>query len=431
MTAYTVRDLEAIADQLGTPFWLYDAAALQQRINNVLAVCRPADVQPRYAMKANSATRVLQVMRENGIWIDAVSGNECLRAMHAGYRAGANPPEIMLTADVFRDNALDVVREHQFMVNIGSQGMVRQLADAGYKGGIAVRLNPGFGHGHVNACDTGGPSSKHGIWWSHVAQTVTAAKQCGIKINVLHAHIGSGPQMEELVENLSRLVDEFAGVAGEFPDLEGISLGGGIPHNYRESQPEPDLTRLGEVFSYARKTLNSATGRNLRIEIEPGRYYAAPMGTLVGRVSDLKKTEPNEKGPGHEFIMVDTGFVDLVRPAMYGSFHRISIPAREGQPTEPFVVAGPLCESGDVFTRDADELLAPRPLPRPEPGDFICLHDGGAYGYSMASNYNSVGRVPQVWLDQDGSFTLLSRRETVDDVLKAEIEGGKPLPIRQ
>jgi diaminopimelate decarboxylase len=422
----TALQLDEIAGKVGTPFWIYDASALRRRIQTVLEICRPGDVQPRYAMKANSATRVLQEMRTSGIWIDSVSGNECLRALRAGYSPGAHPPQVMLTADVFRDNALTVIREHQLQVNIGSPGMIRQLADVGYTGAVAVRLNPGFGHGHVNACDTGGPSSKHGIWWSHVAETVDAARGHNIKINVLHAHIGSGPQMEELVTNLTRLVDEFAGVAGEFPDLEGISLGGGIPHNYRQDQPEPDLARLAEVFAYARKTLNSATGKPIRIEIEPGRYYVAPMGMLVARVADIKTTETNAKGAGHKFMMIDAGFVDLVRPAMYGSYHRISIPAREGQSAEPFVVAGPLCESGDVFTRDADELLAPRLLPRPEIGDLICLHDAGAYGYTMSSNYNSVGKAPQIWMEEDGSLTQISRRETVDDILKAEVD----LPLK-
>lgn len=414
--------LEDLAAKVGTPFWIYDADALHKRIDNVLAVCKPGDVQPRFAMKANSATAVLKTMRERGIWIDAVSGNECLRALHAGYPEGNNPPEVMLTADVFRDNALEVVRKHNFQVNIGSPGMIRQLADIGYNGGIAVRLNPGFGHGHVNSCDTGGPSSKHGIWWSHVAEIVESCKKHGIKINVLHAHIGSGPRMEELVSNLSRLADEFANVASEFPDLEGISLGGGIPHNYREDQPEPDLTKLAEVFAHARTVLNRAVGKSIRIEIEPGRYYVAPMATLVARVADMKTTEDNEKGKGNEFVMVDAGFVDLARPAMYGSYHRITVPGKEDQPREPFVIAGPLCESGDVFTRDADELLAPRSLPRPVPGDLLCLHDGGAYGYVMGSNYNSIGRVPQLWLGTDGTITQISRRETVEDVLKAEIE---------
>jgi diaminopimelate decarboxylase len=158
------------------------------------------------------------------------------------------------------------------------------------------------------------------------------------------------------------------------------------------------------------------------VEIEPGRYPIAAAGLLVCRVKDLKETQSNAKGPGHKFIMVDAGFNDLVRPAMYGSYHHISIVGKgEGRTPEPQVVAGPLCESGDVFTRDDKELLDPRPLPRPEPGDLLVLHDAGAYGYAMSSNYVSLGRVPQIFWE-DGRATLVSRRESVDDVMRAECD---------
>jgi diaminopimelate decarboxylase len=158
----------------------------------------------------------------------------------------------------------------------------------------------------------------------------------------------------------------------------------------------------------------------VRVEIEPGRYAIAGAGLLVCRVKDIKGTETNAKGPGHRFIMVDAGFNDLVRPAMYGAYHHISIVgAGAGRTPEPFVVAGPLCESGDVFTRDDKELLDPRELPRPDIGDLLVLHDAGAYGAAMSSNYVSIGRVPQVYWDS-GQATLVSRRETIEDVVRLE-----------
>jgi diaminopimelate decarboxylase len=129
----------------------------------------------------------------------------------------------------------------------------------------------------------------------------------------------------------------------------------------------------------------------------------------------------NEKGAGETFAMVDAGFVDLVRPAMYGSYHRIEVVGRMHEEyREPIVVAGPLCESGDVFTRDETELLQPRPLPRPRIGELLTLHDAGAYGYAMSSNYNSIGRAPQLWLEEDGTVEMISRRESLEDLLKAE-----------
>jgi diaminopimelate decarboxylase len=146
------------------------------------------------------------------------------------------------------------------------------------------------------------------------------------------------------------------------------------------------------------------------------------MALLVCRVQDIKQTRANDKGPGQTFVMVDAGFTDLVRPAMYGSYHHMSVVgAGAGRAPEPLAVAGPLCESGDVFTRDDKELLDPRPLPRPEPGDLLVLHDAGAYGAAMSSNYVSLGRAPQVLWD-GGRATLIARRETVDDVTRAETE---------
>lgn len=417
------RDLlETIAGKVGTPFWVYDAAVLRERIGQILSIAKEGGVQPRYAMKASPATRILQEMNRHGVWIDAVSGNEVLRALRAGYEPGHNPPKVLLTADVFRDNALSVVREHGILINVGSPGMISDLQKAGYKGPIALRVNPGFGHGHVNACDTGGPSSKHGIWFSGIGATTELARRAGLRIVMIHAHIGSGPKMEELLLNLRRLAEEFGRIASKFPDLEAVSLGGGIPHTYREDLPAVDPAPLGKLFAEAKKLLCAAAGRDLRIEIEPGRYFVAPCATLVARVADVKRTETNEKGDGQTFVMVDAGFVDLVRPAMYGSYHRISVVGKDANAkTAPVIVAGPLCESGDVFTRDSSDTLSPRNLPVPEPGDLLLLHDGGAYGYAMSSNYNSIGRSPQVWLE-DGKTTLISRRETVDDVLKVETD---------
>lgn len=413
--------LESLAAKVGTPFWLYDASVIRRAINDVKFLTAAPGLQARFAMKACPATRILKEMQQAGIWIDAVSGNEVLRARQAGFAGGSQPPVILYTADVFRDNWWEAVGTHGTLPNIGSPGQLRDLQKAGYRGAIALRVNPGFGHGHVNSCDTGGPSSKHGVWFQDVAEVITAARQLGYPIVMIHAHVGSGPQQEELRANLKRLAEEFAKIAPQFPNLEAVSLGGGLPHNYKGGAPI-DLKALASILTEAHALLCKAVGRTIRLEIEPGRYYVAGAAQLVTRVMDVKKTRDNEKGKGATFAMVDAGFVDLVRPAMYGSYHRISIPARAGQPTEPVVVAGPLCESGDVFTRDSSELLAPRDLPLPQAGDLMVLHDGGAYGYAMSSNYNSIGRAPQVWLESDGSTTLISRRETIEDILKAETD---------
>ena len=412
--------LASLADQVGTPFYLYDGRELARRLADITALTAGDALQARYAMKANSNRKVLEAVRAAGLWIDAVSGNEVLRARRAGFAMGARPPVVMLTADVLRDNALTVVLEHGVMPNIGSPAMIDELRGAGYGGPIAVRVNPGFGHGHVQSCDTGGPSSKHGIWYQALAELRARAETAKLPIVELHTHLGTGPQVQEFDDNLRRFVELVAGTLPQFPDVEAVNLGGGIPHPYRPGAARYDLTRFRALLLEAAERLAAAARRPIRVEIEPGRYPVAGAGLLVCRVKDIKQTETNAKGPGQKFIMVDAGFNDLVRPAMYGAYHHISIVGRgAGRAEEPFVVAGPLCESGDVFTRDEHELLDPRPLPRPEVGDLLVLHDAGAYGAAMSSNYVSIGRAPQVFWD-DGRATLVSRRETLDDVVRAE-----------
>ncbi len=413
-------DLRWLAERVGTPFHLYDAHILQTRIDRILDLTAAPGLQARYAMKAYSARRVLELMRAQRIWIDAVSGNEVLRAQAAGYRLGSETPEVLLTTDVFRDNALEVVRDHGVLPNIGSPGMIGQLAAAGYQGPIAMRLNPGFGHGHVQSCDTGGPSSKHGIWFDQALSVAQAAQRHGMPTVLLHAHVGSGPAVDEFLANMQLLVDFFAEHIAAYPHLQAVNLGGGLPHPYRPGTPEVDLQQFAVILQHAHERFSRQLGHSIRVEIEPGRYLVAPAAYVVTRVTDMKRTATSEKGPGQTFVMVDAGFCDLVRPAMYGSFHHISVWQAAPEATlEPVVLAGPLCESGDVFTRDSNELLQPRPLPPVQVGDLVLIHDAGAYGASMSSNYNSLGRAAQVWVD-DGIPYLISRRETFEDMVRTE-----------
>lgn len=414
-------DLESLASRVGTPFFVYSAEVLRRRIADIKAITPAPRLQARYAIKACANRHVLEVMREQGIWIDAVSGNEILRAQGAGFPMGHTPPTVLFTADVFRHNALDVIRQHHVLPNIGSPGMIDALQSASYRGPIGIRLNPGFGHGHVHATDTGGPSSKHGIWHEDADEVQRAAQRAGYPIVLLHAHIGSGPTVDEFIANMNKLAHFFSERVADYPDLEAVSLGGGIPHRYRPEAPEIDLIPVGKTLAAAQALLSARAGRQLRLEIEPGRYFVAPSAALVTRVTDEKTTRTNDKGPGHVFVMVDAGFSDLIRPAMYGSYHHMTVHgATDDRPTTPVVVAGPLCESGDVFTRTGgDELLQPRDLPQPRRGDLLILHDAGAYGFEMASFYISSSRPPQVWLENGRAF-LMSRRDTIDDIVRNE-----------
>ncbi|MBI4587150.1 MAG: diaminopimelate decarboxylase [Planctomycetes bacterium] len=410
-----------IAQRVGTPFYLYSAAEIRRRIGEIKKLAGAPGLQARYGMKACSAPRILQEMKAHGIWIDAVSGNEVLRALKAGFAAGSEPPVILFTADVFRDNALPAIIEHRIFPNIGTPQMITDLAQAGYRGPIGVRINPGFGHGHVKECDTGGPSSKHGIWFEEMDEIRRLARRHGFPITLLHAHIGTGPEIAEFQTNIRRLVEFFLELIPDYPEAAAVNLGGGIPHPYRPGAPRLDLEECARVLHRSQASLSERAGRPIRLEIEPGRYFAASGAALITRVCGLKSTRTNAKGPGQTFVLVDAGFCDLVRPAMYGSYHHMEVLGKGGGPEEPLVVAGPLCESGDVFTRDAADLILPRPLPRPAAGDLIAIRDAGAYGEAMHSNYNSIGRAPQVWLD-GGRTRLISRRETLDDLARSECD---------
>src|SRR5262245_46034890 len=147
--------LGRLADQVGTPFYLYDAAAIRGSVARLGRLVDGPDLACRSALKANSTGRILELIREGGLWADAASGNEVLRALRAGFPAGADPPVVKLATDVFRDNALEVILEHGVMPSLGSPGMIGDLKKAGYRGAVSVRVNPGFGHGHVESCDTG------------------------------------------------------------------------------------------------------------------------------------------------------------------------------------------------------------------------------------------------------------------------------------
>ena len=412
--------LDELAAKVGTPFYLYDAAELRLRMGELAALARGKNLRARYAMKANPARTVLDVAREFGLWIDAVSANEVLRAKLAGFPMGNEPPVVMLTCDVYRDGAERVLIDEGILPNIGSPGQVRDLVEAGFRGPIALRVNPGFGHGHVQACDTGGPSSKHGIWFEDLGATLDAAAAARFPVVALHAHVGTGPQIREFDQNMGRLAEVFGELLMRLPEVAAVNFGGGIPHPYKPGAERYPMGEYHEFLVGIAEDFARKAGRPIRVEVEPGRYGVAGMAVLVARVTDVKSTRSNEKGPGHTFVMVDAGFTDLVRPAMYGSYHAISIigAGAEREP-EPLVVAGPLCESGDVFTRDDQELLQPRMLGRPDPGDLLVLHDAGAYGAAMSSNYCSMGRAAQV-LWEDGRATLIARRESLDEIVRME-----------
>jgi len=407
---FSPAQLWALADEFGTPLWVYDAATIRQRIAQVSNF-----ETVRFAQKACSNIHILKLMREQGVKVDAVSRGEILRALAAGYTAGGEPSEIVFTADLFDAATLDCVVEHGVPVNAGSIDMLHQLGARSPGHAVWLRINPGFGHGHSNKTNTGGEHSKHGIWHTDLGAALAAVRQHGLKLAGLHMHIGSGVDYGHLSEVCGAMVGLVRSAHAAGHDLQAISAGGGLSIPYRAGDPVVDTQHYFGLWDAARQQAEAIVGHKLGLEIEPGRFLVAESGVLLTQVRAAK-----DAGSNH-FVLVDAGFNELMRPSMYGSYHALSVLRRDGATgaVQPTVVAGPLCESGDVFTQGDGGVVLPRELPAAQVGDLLVIHDTGAYGASMSSNYNTRPLIAEVLVD-GGEARLIRRRQTVEELLALE-----------
>lgn len=441
-------NLGDLARRFGTPTFLYDAAMIRER----LAELTRFDWTVRYAQKACSTLAILQLVRSCGAVVDAVSTNEIRRAMRVGYTAAVGgsqdsagrwlAPPIEYTADIFDRDALAFCVEHGVHVNCGSISMIEQLGEqreAYAKSApceLTLRINPGFGHGHSRKTNTGGTLSKHGIWHEQLDEAITTARRFGLTVTGLHMHIGSGTDEEHLsqvagaMEQAALRATALAAQRGGGAEIRSISAGGGLPIPYQESATYVDTDRYFGLWEAARKRLEMRLHRAIRLEVEPGRFPVAESGALLAEIRAVKSQGDRL------FYLLDAGFNNLVRPAMYGSYHPISVVPRDGVMDRPrcdVIVGGPLCESGDVFTQECREFtvagesheesgyVVSRRLPRATVGDYILLERAGAYGFAMSSNYNSKPLAAEVLIDEAGrSIREIRRRQTFEDLISME-----------
>jgi diaminopimelate decarboxylase len=280
-----------------------------------------------------------------------------------------------------------------------------------------LRINPGFGHGHSNKTNTGGEHSKHGIWHTELASALAKVQHYGLHLVGLHLHIGSGVDYQHLQQVCGAMVHLVRQVKAAGMDLDAISAGGGLSIPYQQGQSDIDPAHYYDIWHQARLQIAELLGHSVALELEPGRYLVAQSGVLISEVRAVK-----QMGSKH-FVLVDAGFSDLMRPSMYGSYHAISAVRADGTealgPQRDTVVAGPLCESGDVFTQGEGGVVLQRQLPVVKVGDFLVLEDAGAYGASMSSNYNTRPLIPEV-LVHNGNAQLIRRRQTVQELLALE-----------
>jgi diaminopimelate decarboxylase len=411
--------LQALAQTYHTPLYVFDEATIRARCAELKSAITYPNHRIRYACKALTLQAILKIILDEGLWIDASSLNEVHRALRAGF----NPAEIYYTGEGATRDVYEFLVDHDILINCTSIDQIRLLGSIRPGHHCSVRINPGEGHGETTKTNTGGPSSKHGIYFDQVEEAKSVAASLNIRLIGIHSHIGSGTDLNHWLT----IKDKTLTLAETFQDLEFVNLGGGLPVVYNPATDKPmPLKEWGAALSTSMQAFSEKLGRDIRLFIEPGRFVVAESGYLLADIQAIKST------PGYEYAIVNTGLNHNIRPAMYGSYHPIRFIAHDNRPQGPtrdYVIAGYLCESGDVFTATADGTLAPRPFPTLAIGDLMVMTHVGAYAHAMKSEYNSMNLPASILIDRNGNPVVIERRGTLNDILRREQEAyseGRP-----
>jgi len=399
--------------EFGTPVFVYDERTLEAQARKVLNFPNAYGFGARYAMKALPNATIIRLLHDMGLHIDASSGFEAERAMLAGV-----PPEhIQITAQELPKD-LPSLLDKGVLFNACSLHQLRTYGRLRPGSEVSVRINPGLGSGHSNRTNTGGPSASFGIWHEHLDQVFEVQREFGLRLTRMHTHIGSGSDPEVW----NHCAQMSLGIAARLPEVTSLTLGGGFKVGRMSYEVSADLEQIGLHIKRDFEAFYKQHGRKLRVEIEPGTFLVANVGALVCTAIDIIDTGAN----GYRFIKVDSGMTEVVRPSMYGAQHPIVVvPATPGsRGTHEYLVVGHCCESGDVLTPEPGnpEGLKTRELTEAIIGDAVVVEGAGAYCAAMSSkNYNSFPEAPEVLLRKDGTFQLIRKRQTLEQMLINEI----------
>jgi diaminopimelate decarboxylase len=395
--------VEAIVERVGTPVYIYSARAIREAYRAIDEAFAAYPHAIHYALKANSTLAIVRLLRSIGSKVDANSGGEIQVAQRAGYVPG----DIVFTGvGKTRDELEYAIAAGIGTINAESAGeldRIAALASAqGREARVALRVNPDIDAGSHPNISTGLRIDKFGAPVQEARAIYCERRgRPGLKFVGVHVHIGS---QITTADPLRRAARTLATLAVELRDagfeLEHLDVGGGLGIAY-EGRP------IVGPAEYAEAVIPELQRSGIPVLLEPGRSVVGHAGALIARVVDTKRY-----AEGRQFAVLDAGMGELIRPALYGSYHRIApIRPRPGGDT-PWDVVGPICESSDVFARE-------RPLPPLEVQDLVAILDAGAYGSVMASNYNRHLLPPEVLVDA-GAWTVIRRRQTLDEVLALE-----------
>jgi diaminopimelate decarboxylase len=395
--------LTTIAAAVGTPVYVYSAATLRDRYRAIDHAFGDYPHAIHYALKANSTLAVVRVLRDLGSAVDANSVWE----IEVARKAGFEPAQIVFTGVGKSPEELEcAVALGVKAINVESAGELSRLEAIGVRLGrtvrVAIRVNPDIdakSHPHIS---TGLKINKFGVPLDAARELLrTVAQRPSLALVAIHLHVGSQIiSLDPLRRAAALAADLSLELRAQGCPLEYVDLGGGLGVSY-------DGGDVPSVSEYVRALVTEMRRAGLPIVVEPGRAIAAPAGALVARVIDVKPRTAES-----DFIIIDAGMTELLRPALYGAFHRIEPVTAAATGNHHYEIVGPVCESSDVVGRD-------RMLPELTVGDLVAIRDAGAYGSVMASNYNRRPLPPEVMVD-GGAWRVVRRRQTVDEQLALE-----------
>jgi len=400
---YTIQGLHVadICKEFGTPLYIYDASKIIEQLKSLKNAFSDTEVRIKYAAKALTNISILKLLKKYGAGVDVVSIQEAHLALGAGFLAH----EIMYTPNCV--DFEEIIEGVSLGLNINLDNL-SVLEKFGKKYGntypCCVRLNPHIMAGGNYKISTGHSNSKFGISVYQLPQIMELAQKHNIVIYGLHIHTGS--EITE-TEVFLKMAEILFGIARDFPALKFIDFGGGFKVAYKEGDTVTNVYDLGLKLGKAFKEFYLSYGRKLELWIEPGKYLVSDAGTLVTKTNVVKPT------PSVTFVGVNSGLNQLIRPMMYDAYHEIVNISNPVGSQKTYTVVGNICET--------DTLGADRRLNEVREGDLLAIKNAGAYGYSMASNYNSRFRPAEV-LILNGEAKLIRRRDTLEDLLRGQID---------
>ena len=395
--------IEAIAASIGTPCYVYSAAVIRDAYTRLDTALGDYPHAIHYALKANSSLQIVRLLQSLGSSVDANSMGEVDIALRCGFQPG----QIMFTGvGKSGDELARAVALGLKAINVESPGELDRLADLAAAqqtvARVALRVNPDIdarSHPHIS---TGLKTNKFGVPIDAAPEIFREiVRRPSLQAVGVHSHIGSQiTAMEPLLRAAAAAVDLATALRADGVPLQHIDFGGGIGISY-------DGTPAIDAAEYGRRLVEIVRPSGLSALVEPGRVLVGPAGTLITRIVDIKHFDG-----ARQFVVLDAGMTELMRPALYGAFHRIEpVTPRAGAPVVADIV-GPVCESTDTFARD-------RELPHVDVGDLMMIRDVGAYGAAMASTYLRRPLPPEVLVDA-GAWRVIRRRQTLDDMLQLE-----------